>query len=213
MCKRHWKAANFPNGKASSRKKEEPPPPPEPQGDSVYDNILPQSIAFRPSANDSSKELMPLVTFLKDGRKNFASGWHRKQERLSRGLHPVPGSSQLDGWERQLALCEILLLSGGTRGACFMDLSHAWGREKHFHHTLAAAVCERRGEVYRKKRPAEPLPPGESSAKKPKVNAANIHTPQVEATTVAAASATTQTLAEAASAAAAGTSTDDIAQV
>jgi hypothetical protein len=49
-------------------------------------------------------------------------------------------------------LVEILLLAGGTPYANFKDLSHAWGREKGFHHLLAASVCERRGEVERKKR-------------------------------------------------------------
>jgi hypothetical protein len=50
------------------------------------------------------------------------------------------------------ALVEILLLAGGTPYANFKDLAHAWGREKGFHHLLAASVCERRGEVERKKR-------------------------------------------------------------
>ena len=47
---------------------------------------------------------------------------------------------------------EILLLSGGTSYANFKDLAHAWGREKGFHHLLATSVCERRGEVERKRR-------------------------------------------------------------
>jgi hypothetical protein len=50
------------------------------------------------------------------------------------------------------ALVEILLLSGGTPYANFKDLAYAWGREKGFHHLLATSVCERRGEVERKKR-------------------------------------------------------------
>ena len=49
-------------------------------------------------------------------------------------------------------LVEILLLSGGTPYANFKDLAHAWGREKGFHHVLASNVCERRGEVERKRR-------------------------------------------------------------
>ena len=52
----------------------------------------------------------------------------------------------------QQALVEILLLSGGTAYANFRDLAHAWGREKGFHHLLATSVCERRGEVERKRR-------------------------------------------------------------
>jgi uncharacterized membrane protein len=47
---------------------------------------------------------------------------------------------------------EILLLSGGTPYANFKNLSHAWGRERNFHQTLVNAVCERRGEVERKRR-------------------------------------------------------------
>ena len=47
---------------------------------------------------------------------------------------------------------EILLLSGGTPYANFRDLAYAWGREKGFHHVLASNVCERRGEVERKRR-------------------------------------------------------------
>jgi hypothetical protein len=47
---------------------------------------------------------------------------------------------------------EILLLSGGTPHANFKDLAHAWGREKGFHQVLAQSVCERRGEVDRKRR-------------------------------------------------------------
>jgi len=61
-------------------------------------------------------------------------------------------SAQLEPWERQLALIEIMLLSGGTPYANFKELAFAWGREKGFHHVLANSVCERRGEVERKKR-------------------------------------------------------------
>jgi hypothetical protein len=50
------------------------------------------------------------------------------------------------------ALVEILLLSGGTPYASFKHLAHAWGREKGFHMVLVNNVCERRGEVERKRR-------------------------------------------------------------
>lgn len=43
-------------------------------------------------------------------------------------------------------------MSGGTSYANFRDLSYAWGRDKGFHHVLANSVCERRGEVERKRR-------------------------------------------------------------
>ena len=45
-----------------------------------------------------------------------------------------------------------MLLSGRTPYANFKDLAHAWGQEKGFYHVLAASVCERRGEVERKRR-------------------------------------------------------------
>ena len=97
---------------------------------------------------------MPLVSHLKEGTlADKPAGWHRNAERRARGLFPVTGLSvQLEPWERQLALLEILLLSGGTPYANFRDLAHAWGREKGFHHVLANSVCERRGEVERKQR-------------------------------------------------------------
>jgi hypothetical protein len=130
------------------------------------------SISYRPSSMGKSDEvaavlasgldadatppegvaLMPLVAFLREGSTNEA-GWHRNAERRARGLFPVTSlSSQLEPWERQLALVEVLLLSGGTPYANFKDLAHGWGREKGFHNLLATSVCERRGEVERKKR-------------------------------------------------------------
>lgn len=45
-----------------------------------------------------------------------------------------------------------MLLSGGVSFANFLDLSHAWGREKGFHIVLTNLVCQRRGEVERKRR-------------------------------------------------------------
>lgn len=165
MCKRHWKALHFPE---ETVVKEETQPP-QPEGESVYDGILPQSISYRPNMINKSiipelkpgedpppppggVSLMPLVEYLRAGISKEA-GWHRNSERRARGLFPVTSlSAQLEPWERQLVLVEILLLSGGTPFANFKDLAHAWGREKGFHHVLASNVCERRGEVERKRR-------------------------------------------------------------
>lgn len=47
---------------------------------------------------------------------------------------------------------EILLLSGGTPYANFRALAHAWGRERGFHNLLANSICERRGDIERKRR-------------------------------------------------------------
>ncbi|GKZ01524.1 hypothetical protein MPSEU_001103000 [Mayamaea pseudoterrestris] len=206
MCKRHWKSINCPEEQPVS---EQPPPP---EGESVYDTILPASIAFRPvnmrirpvapqqqhqqlhgetmtaptdasiiwegnidaldlaaaaprtskaaARNDPLDPLhpppgtcvMPLITFLRHERHREA-GWHRNAERRARGMFLVSNlSQQLEPWERQLALVETLMLSGGTPYANFKDLAHAWGRDKGFHTALAQSVCERRGEVDRKRR-------------------------------------------------------------
>ena len=97
--------------------------------------------------------IMPLISFLRDGALNKDVGWHRQAERRARGMFPCSTlSSQLEPWEKQLALVEILLLSGGTPHANFRDLAHAWGREKGFHQVLASSICTRRGEVDRKRR-------------------------------------------------------------
>jgi len=196
MCKRHWKAINFPLPPPA---KEDLPPPPE--GESVYDSILPQSISYRPTSTKSKHKdddgnvvldrvdpldpppapdgmtVMPLVSFLREGRAK-AAGWHRNVERRARGMFPVSSlSSQLEPWERQLALVEILLLSGGTPFANFRDLSHAWGREKGFHHLLATSVCERRGEVERKKRSdaGRTMTPEQRKAFRDKLKRARLH--------------------------------------
>mmetsp|Transcript_12852 Transcript_12852/g.35241 ORF Transcript_12852/g.35241 Transcript_12852/m.35241 type:complete len:175 (+) Transcript_12852:467-991(+) len=96
---------------------------------------------------------MPLVAFLREGASSREVGWHRNAERRARGLFPMSNLSvQLEPWERQLALVEILLLSGGTPYANFRDLAHAWGRDKGFHQIIVNNVCERRGEVERKRR-------------------------------------------------------------
>ena len=176
MCKRHWRAVHFPDQVAAKaeaeRKKELEEQPPPPQGESVYDNVLPASIAYRPSfashqqrkddpsdnpatpdAKSTIVAAMPLVNFLRDGALHKPFGWHRQAERRARGIRQCSNlGTQLEPWEKQLALVEIMLLSGGTPHANFKDLAHAWGRERGFHQVLAASVCTRRGEVQRKKR-------------------------------------------------------------
>lgn len=125
--------------------------PPPPSGQSVYDSIIPASLGFRPTAE---RPVMPLVAHLKQGfDENRPRGWHRNDERRARGLWPVSKAAmQLTGWERELVWMEILLLSG-TPGASFRHLARAWGRDKGFHMVLAQFICERRGNVERKKRP------------------------------------------------------------
>ena len=46
---------------------------------------------------------------------------------------------------------ELLLLAGMPQ-ANHKDLAHAWGREKGFHAVLCSQICERGGEIGRKKR-------------------------------------------------------------
>lgn len=121
-----------------------------PLGRSVYDTILPQSIAWKASAGCGR---MPMISHLKDGfDRNKPSGWHRNEERMARGLPPVTNpAAQLEGWERELVWMEILILTG-VPGGSFRHLARAWGRDKGFHMVLAQFICERRGNVERKKR-------------------------------------------------------------
>mmetsp|Transcript_18752 Transcript_18752/g.45265 ORF Transcript_18752/g.45265 Transcript_18752/m.45265 type:complete len:526 (+) Transcript_18752:147-1724(+) len=215
MCKRHWKEINNPD---SAKTKGNPPPPPE--GESVYESVLPASISYRPtvitpvvkankvqanpgngsvapSGDNGSRSreisvttdalgelnapeginIMPLVQFLREGREK-PFGWHRNQERRSRGMFPCTSlSMQLEPSERQLALVEILLLSGGTPHANFKDLAHAWGREKGFHTIITNNVCHRKGEVERKRRSdvGRVLSTSEREAFKTKMNQTKRH--------------------------------------
>ena len=50
-----------------------------------------------------------------------------------------------------VVMFELLLLAGQPR-ANHKDLAHAWGREKGFHSVLCSQICERGGEIGRKRR-------------------------------------------------------------
>ena len=107
---------------ASESSKHNPQQPP-PEGDSVYDSILPRSISYRPhmiqpphmtvtTMNGSEQQptmaqqewaVMPLIKILKEGMNSKPAGWHRQEERRARGMFPVPSlQTQLEPWERQL---------------------------------------------------------------------------------------------------------------
>ena len=118
MCKRHWKTLHCPDAASGSIKEEILPPAPE--GDSIYDSVLPQSISYRPTLLNKTNILelnpgedppsppagisvMPLVEFLREGATTKELGWHRNAERRARGLFPVSNLSvQFEPWERQL---------------------------------------------------------------------------------------------------------------
>jgi hypothetical protein len=146
MCKLHFKMTK-------TQLIPKPPTPedfsPEPVGESVYDRIIPQSIGWE----GDGMEAMPLVRHLKEGFDQLKPrGWHRNEERRARGLPPVPNPAvQLEGWERELVWLEICLLSGSPQSS-FRHLARSWGRDKGFHMVLAQYICERRGDVERKKR-------------------------------------------------------------
>jgi hypothetical protein len=145
MCKLHFKITKT---QLIAKPVTEEDMSPEPVGESVYDSILPESIGW---ADDT--DAMPLVKHLKDGfERQKPRGWHRNEERRSRGLPPVPNPAvQLEGWERELVWMEICLLSGCPQSS-FRHLARSWGRDKGFHMVLAQFICERRGNVERKKR-------------------------------------------------------------
>lgn len=125
--------------------------PPPPVGLSVYDTVIPASVAW--SAADNETGVMPLVQHLKEGfETNKPPAWHRNEERSARGLWPVHNpATQLESWERELVWTEILLLTGNPESS-FRHLARAWGRDKGFHMVLAQFICERHGNVERKKK-------------------------------------------------------------
>lgn len=150
MCKSHFKAmkrATTPLPKVAQGSL-----PPPPQGFSVYDSILPASIGY----TSRKGSVMPLIAHLKEGFDGLKPpAWHRNEERRARGLYPIDNpATQLEGWERELVWMEILVLTGAP-GASFRHLARAWGRDKGFHMVLAQFICERQGDVQRKRRLGE----------------------------------------------------------
>jgi hypothetical protein len=119
---------------------------------------LPKSISYLPTSPSTT---MPLIAHLKHGFDNMKPpAWHRNEERRSRGLFPIDNAAtQLEGWERELVWMEILVLTGAPN-ASFRHLARAWGRDKGFHMVLAQFICERHGDVQRKKRQGENLANG-----------------------------------------------------
>ncbi|KAL3921293.1 MAG: hypothetical protein SGILL_002821 [Bacillariaceae sp.] len=139
-------------------------------GSSVYDEILPKSIAHRQGDNCN-----PLVSFLKVGfDQGKPSGWHRNEERAARGLIQIDKpATQLENWERELVFYEILVLSGAP-GSSFRHLARAWARDKAFHTVLANYIFSRFGSVERKRRPAANVNGGgDSDGAKKKATATN----------------------------------------
>jgi hypothetical protein len=121
----------------------------KPQGESVYDRVLPASMSWHPATGGT----MPMISYLREGfDSNKPSAWHRNEERQARGLWPVQNpATQLEGWERELVWIEILILSGSP-DASFRNLAWGWGRDKGFHIVLSQFICKRHGDVERKKR-------------------------------------------------------------
>ena len=109
------------------------------------------------AGGEDQNELIPLLQHLVDG-ESLDPGWHRTQERLSRGIRPAKSLSvQLESWEKQLAVLEMALIAGTdtkhlTQQKVTKVLAHAWGREKGFHKIMLEHHCSRRGDLARKKR-------------------------------------------------------------
>ncbi|CAJ1938591.1 unnamed protein product [Cylindrotheca closterium] len=159
MCKSHFKAMKRMTTPLPKVDNTEAPPPPH--GCSVYDDVLPSSICYIPSL----ETVMPLIRHLKAGFDELKpSAWHRNEERRARGMFPVDNpATQLEGWERELVWMEILVLTGAPK-ASFRHLARAWGRDKGFHMVLAQFICERHGDVRRKRRQGEKEEDGEKKS-------------------------------------------------
>lgn len=120
-----------------------------------------------PMMDEEYPEVMPFINYLQNN-SHLEPGWHRKAERLSRGIHPPKSlATQLEAWEKQLAILEVALLTGvavdpqqqstgssgiGVVAQHYKHLAHAWGREQNFHRVLVEKVCSRRGDYERKTR-------------------------------------------------------------
>ena len=180
-CKRHWQERLDPEDprKKTKKKKEEEQTACEPFGSSVYDYIVPASFAWKTEMSgrvkspikedalegggmadqeDKHIELIPILKHLVEN-ESLDPGWHRTNERLARGIHPPKSlSTQLESWEKQLAVLEMALIAGTDTAKCLTQhktskvLAHAWGREKGFHKIMIEKHCSRRGELDRKKR-------------------------------------------------------------
>jgi hypothetical protein len=151
MCKSHFKT----NARETTPLPPMPylilaPEPPPATGESVYDGVLPASLAWNPVTSAGE---MPLIEHFKQGfHLQKPPAWHRNEERRARGLWPVHNpEAQLEGWERELVWMEILLLTG-TPESSFRLLARGWGRDKGFHMVLSQFICERHGDGERKQR-------------------------------------------------------------
>jgi hypothetical protein len=140
----------LPDPHASSSSAPSPPAIP-----SVYDNVLPASLAWRMGgpkrrgADDdcSTSGVLPLFEYLTRNGANLSGGWHRRLERQARGYPPLsaagdgttgpPAPVEWDDWERELIWTELLVLMGAAaddQPAAAMDLlAHAWGCRPGFH--------------------------------------------------------------------------------
>ena len=192
-CKRHWQERLDPEDprKKTKKKKEEEQTACEPFGSSVYDYIVPASFAWKTEMSGGVKspikehvlegggmadredkhiELIPILKHLVEN-KSLDPGWHRINERLARGIRPPKSlSTQLESWEKQLAVLEMALIAGTDTAKCLTQhktskvLAHAWGREKGFHKIMIEKHCSRRGELDRKKRVDAGVPIPENRA-------------------------------------------------
>ncbi len=107
------------------------------------------------TATQQDNDEMPLVGYLRNGLV-LEPGWHRKHERIIRDpKNPLKSLTEFYTMdEKQLLLYEVMLLSGIPNGNKIInkDLAHAWGKKKGFHFVVVNHLCERRGDLVRRKR-------------------------------------------------------------
>ena len=107
-------------------------------------------------ADGESTDLIPILQHFVDNQ-SLDPGWHRSAERLSRGIKPAKAvSTQLEPWEKALAITEFALIAGNTKHLSHNQVTKmmgtAWGRDAGFHKIMISKLCARRGELERKKR-------------------------------------------------------------
>jgi hypothetical protein len=114
----------------------------KPTVESIFDRVLPSSIAYH--CNGPLSE-MPLIQHLRNGFDGGkAPAWHRNEERQIRNLPPALNANvHFEPWEIDMVWTETLLLTSNPE-ANFTHLAYAWGQEPGFHVTAVRALCRHR---------------------------------------------------------------------
>jgi hypothetical protein len=118
MCKRHWRAVHFPDRASAVLRADDLPPPPE--GESVYDTVLPASIAYRPTMMMHSKQLANAAANAGAAPPGDASGNNnnppKRQKEAPTGLAATAAAAAPDGTSAVLPPASAAATKGAVAG-------------------------------------------------------------------------------------------------